>query len=77
MVEKMASGESKSSGKPPLASDIDLPVFDEPMREHWPSKMTWSDAIEHLAPSRKRYMREFDSPEQRLRAKNPESFRLP
>lgn len=73
----MASEESNSSDKPPLASDIDLPACDEPMREHWPLEMTWSDAMEHFAPARERYMRGFDSPEQRLRAKNPERFRLP
>ena len=47
------------------------------MQEHWPSKMSWADAMQHLAPTRERYMREFDSPEQRLRAKNPKPFRLP
>jgi hypothetical protein len=30
-----------------------------------------------FAPARARYMREFDSPQQRLRDKNPEPFRLP
>jgi hypothetical protein len=59
-----------------FAVDLDLPAFELPQAEHWPSKMTWSDAMRHLAPARERYMREFDSPEERLRSKNPERFIL-
>ena len=60
-----------------LAIDLNLPEFEEPQVEHWPSKMLWSDAMRFFAPARARYMREFDSPQQRLRDKNPEPFRLP
>ena len=60
-----------------LAIDLNLPQFDESQIEHWPSKMSWSDAMRTFAATRARYMREFDSPQQRLRDKNPEPFRLP
>jgi hypothetical protein len=55
---------------------LNLPVFEVPQVEHWPSPMSWSEAMQHFAASRERYMREHDSPEQRLRDKNPEPFRL-
>jgi len=56
---------------------LNLPEFDAPQVEHWPSKMSWADAMRTFAAARARYMREFDSPQQRLRDKNPERFRLP
>jgi hypothetical protein len=75
----MRSGKSSSSvvDRSPLAIDLNLPDFEAPQLEHWPSKMSWSDAMRIFSPARARYMREFDSPQQRLRDKNPESFRLP
>ena len=74
----MPSPESKPSAPtlPPLATDLNFPVFTEPMREHPPSKMTWEETIRYFAPLRDYYMRHFDSPEQRLRDKNPIPFRL-
>jgi hypothetical protein len=60
-----------------LALDLNLPVFEKPQVEHWPSKMSWSDAMRNFAPVRERYMREFDSPDERFRAKNPVRFSLP
>ena len=39
--------------------------------------MSWSDAVRNFTPLRDYYMRHFDSPEQRLRDKNPQPFRLP
>jgi hypothetical protein len=39
--------------------------------------MSWSEAMHAFAAERARYMREFDSPQQRLLDKNPEPFRLP
>ncbi len=72
MVEKMRSPKSESS----LAGDLNFPVFTVPQKEHWPSKMTWSQAMELFAWARDEYMRKFDSPEQRLRDKNPIPFRL-
>jgi hypothetical protein len=65
-----------SKNRSSLAPDLNLPVFEVPQVEHWPSPMSWSEAMRHFAASRERYMREHDSPEQRLRDKNPEPFRL-
>ena len=60
----------------PLALDVNLPAFDVAQVEHWPSPMSWSDAMRHFAAARERYMRERDSAEQRLCDKNPLPFRL-
>lgn len=75
----MHSKESDNSttDRSNLAIDLNLPEFDSPQLEHWPSKMSWSDAMRTFADSRERYMRESDSPQQRLRDKNPQPFRLP
>jgi hypothetical protein len=75
----MRSGESNSfvPDRSPLAIDLNLPEFEAPQVEHWPSKMSWSAAMLAFAPARARYMREFDSPQQRVLDKNPEPFRLP
>ena len=79
MVEKMRSQKSKTSREnaEKLASDLRLPVFDQPLIEPWPMKTSWEEAIRIFAPSREHYMRHFDSPEKRLRYKNPGPFRLP
>jgi hypothetical protein len=61
----------------PVALDLKLPEFEQPQREHWPSKMSWVDAMRQFEEARRRYMREHDSPEERLQSKNPEPFRLP
>jgi hypothetical protein len=60
-----------------VASDFRLPVFDTPQIEPWPAKMSWAAAMRHLASSRTHYMKGFDSPEKRLREKNPAPFVLP
>jgi hypothetical protein len=75
----MRSGESKKSvtDDSTFAIDLNLPEFETRQVEHWPSKMSWSEAMRTFAAARARYMREFDSPQQRLRDKNPEFFRLP
>ena len=79
MVAKMRSDESNRSAAadPPLAVDLQLPVFSESQREHWPSPMSWAQAMRHFARARADYMRDFDSPEARLRSKNPARFTLP
>lgn len=74
---RWAKSKASPAGKHSLACDLNLPVFDEALAEHWPSKMSWSDAMRTFAPYRDRYMRNFDSPEQRWREKNPDPFRLP
>jgi transposase len=79
MVVKMRSDESKTSGasEAALANDLRLPAFTKPQREHWPSEMSWADAMRHFERARIDYMRKFDSPEARLRSKNTERFTLP
>ena len=78
MVVKMRSPESKLShgNSNTLATDLRLPVFDEPLIEPWPLKMSWEDAVRSFAPLREHYMRHFDSPDKRFRDKNPERFCL-
>jgi hypothetical protein len=78
MVEKMPLRKFKASraNNHSLSSDLRLPVFDQPLIEPWPMKMSWEHAIRTLAPLREHYMRHFDSPEKRLREKNPRRFSL-
>jgi hypothetical protein len=78
MVAKMRSQKSKPSlaQDKDLACDLHLPVFDEPLIEPWPMKMSWEDAVRSFAATREYYMRNFDSPEKRWRDKNPALFRL-
>ena len=75
----MRSQESNRSAAvdPPLASDLRLPVFTAAQWEHWPSSMSWAEAVRHFADARVDYMKRFDSPEARLRSKNPARFTLP
>ena len=79
MVVKMRSDESNSSRKADaeLAIDLRLPDFETAQREHRPSRMSWSQAIDFFAETRADYMRHFDSPEARWRSKNPARFTLP
>jgi hypothetical protein len=53
-----------------------LPVFDQPLVEPWPMKMSWEEATRSFAPLRDHYVQHFDSPEKRLRDKNPQRFSL-
>ena len=78
MVVKMGSPESNSSAaaETPLAADLCLPLFEATQREHWPSAMSWTEAVRHFETARADYMRQFDSPEARWRAKNPVRFSL-
>jgi hypothetical protein len=78
MVVRMRSPESKVSlaKNNRLACDLRLPVFDQPLIEPWPLKMSWQDAMRSFAPLREYYMRHFDSAEKRARDKNPERFSL-
>jgi hypothetical protein len=78
MVERMRSRKSaaSASNNNDHREIIELPVFDAMPAEHWPLQMSWSDAMRAFAPYRDYYLRRFDSPERRLRARNPEPFRL-
>jgi hypothetical protein len=71
-VESKASRAKSNS----LATDLRLRVFDQPLIEPWPMNISWEDAMRSFAPMREHYMRYFDSPEKRLRDKNPERFSL-
>ena len=64
------------SKKPFVFEPFDLPVFDVPQKEHWPAAISWDQAMEEFDAARRRYMKDLDSPEARLRDKNPEPFRL-
>ncbi len=79
MVAKMPSPESMTSPgeESPLRCDFDLPVFTERMREHWPSGIAWEDAMRWFDSLRYGLPQPFPTPEERLRDKNPEPFRLP
>ncbi len=79
MVAKMDLPESETSrvNETPLAIDLNLPVFTEPMLEHWPSKTTWADAMRWFDRLNASVPHAKPSPEERLRDKNPEPFRLP
>lgn len=78
MVARMRSSESRvsSPSRKPLACDLALPIFEVPLIEPWPARISWLQAVQHFAAARAQYMREFDSPEKRLREKNPALFRL-
>jgi hypothetical protein len=65
--------------KTPASSiaDFELPVFEERQVEWWERpRVAWEDVIRQTAFFRDYYMRHFDSPERRLRDKNPAPFRL-
>jgi hypothetical protein len=78
MVVKMGLRKSKASpeNNNGLSCDLRLPVFDQPLIEPWPIKMSWKEAMRSFSPWRDHYMQHFDSPEKRLRDKNPERFSL-
>ncbi len=78
MVVKMRSGKSKASSGTSngLDHNLRLPVFDQPLVERWPMKISWENAVRSFASSRDHYMQHFDSAEQRARDKNPQRFSL-
>ncbi len=61
----------------PLATTVlNLPVFESRQRERPPGKMTWEEVMDQTEPQRRFYMEHYDSPEKRLRNKNPAPFRM-
>lgn len=58
------------------ATALNLPVFDIPQLPHLSPGMTWEEVMDQTEPQRQFYMKHFDSPEKRLRDKNPKPFRL-
>jgi hypothetical protein len=78
MVVRMRSPGSKASHteRKGLATDLRLPIFDQPLVEPWPLKISWEEAMRSFASLREYYMQHFDTPEKRARDKNPEPFSL-
>jgi hypothetical protein len=78
MVVKMRSPKSKASHtkRNSLSTDLRLPVFDQPLVEPWPLKISWEEAMRSFASLRAYYMQHFDTPEKRVRDKNPRRFSL-
>lgn len=66
----------KSETPDSSSSLFELPAFDVPQIEREPSGVTWERAIRAFESQRLDYMRDFDSPEKRLRDKNPVPFRM-
>src|ERR1044071_4583484 len=56
-VVKVHSKESeiRVSNKVHVAVDLNLPAFEHRQVEHWPSKMSWSDAMRNFAHARESY----------------------
>jgi hypothetical protein len=78
MVVKMRSPGSKASQTKNnrLATDLRLPVFDQPLVEPCQLKISWEEAMRSFAPLRAYYMQHFDTPQKRARDKNPQRFSL-
>ena len=78
MVAKVRLRKSKASpeNSNDLSCNLRLPVFDQPLIEPWPMKMSWEEATRSFAPLRDHYMQHFDSPEKSSRDKNPHRFSL-
>jgi hypothetical protein len=55
---------------------LDLPVFGTRQMEWHRGLVDWETVIEETEPLRRYYLEHFDSPEKRLRDKNPEPFRM-
>ncbi|MGI9173432.1 MAG: hypothetical protein ACR2F0_09000 [Chthoniobacterales bacterium] len=60
------------------AWDIRLPEAPTPLqRSHLRNAPVWVDFMREIEQEWLHYMRHHDSPEKRLREKNPERFRMP
>ncbi len=55
---------------------MNFPVFDVPQVEHWPQFIPLERVIAEMAPQWEHCMKHYDSPEKRLRTKNPKPFWL-
>jgi hypothetical protein len=55
---------------------INLPVFDQPQKEWRPKAVSWEEVMRETEPFRRYYLEHFDSPEKRLKDKNPKPFRM-
>ncbi len=57
-------------------SGLRLPVFKTKPISHWPRKMSWEAVMRETEAFRQFYLKHYDSPERRLRNKNPKPFRM-
>jgi len=55
---------------------FDLPVFDVPQIEWQPGNLSWEAVMKETESVRRYYLEHYDTPEKRLRDKNPEPFRM-
>ena len=54
---------------------FDLPVFEVPPMER-PANLSWEAVMRETELVRRYYLDHYDTPEKRLRDKNPEPFRM-
>ena len=66
----------QTSNQPFVFEPFELPVFEVPQQEHWPAPISWDQAMEAFDAARRQYLAQFDSPEERLRQKNPMPFQM-
>jgi len=59
---------------PPYAVDFALPDFGEAQRETPSSRLSWDEIVDLFEEQRLAYMRDHDTPEERLANKVPERF---
>ena len=55
---------------------FDLPVFEEPQIEWRSENRSWEAVMRETESVRRYYLEHYDTPEKRLRDKNPEAFRM-
>ena len=55
---------------------FDLPVFEVPAMEQRPANLSWEAVMRETELVRRYYLDHYDTPEKRLRDKNPEPFRM-
>jgi hypothetical protein len=55
---------------------FDNPVFDKPQIEWQPGNLSWEAVMKETESVRRYYLENYDTPEKRLRDKNPEPFRM-
>lgn len=75
----MHSGEFKSSleNGEAIATELNFRDWEHLPPDYLRLRLTWSEAMKRFSWGRDYYMEHYDSPEQRLKEKNPERFVLP
>ena len=67
----------ESSSASSIALDIVFPEPSAPLKDsHLSGKISWAEYMDEISWHLERYLRDHDSPEERLRTKNPERFAL-